>query len=107
MGRIEIVMGLAAILFVAFLLGWAAHWLFYKFNRVSTSNVAELDQMASALHDAEETRDEALAYIAQHEVEMATQLAQTEAELQAAMDGLGDARREIAELRYYIEDNSA
>ena len=82
-------------------------WLFFKFNRVSTSNVAELDQMASSLHEAEETRDEALAYIAQHEVELAAQVAQTEAELQAAMDGLGDARREIAELRYYIEENSA
>ena len=107
MGRTEIVIGLAAILFAAFLLGWAAHWLFFKFNRVSTSNVAGLDQMASSLHEAEETRDEALAYIAQHEVELAAQVAQTEAELQAAMDGLGDARREIAELRYYIEENSA
>jgi prophage endopeptidase len=107
MDRTEIVVGMAVILFGTFLLGWAAHWLFHKFNRVNTSNVTELDAMASALHDAEETRDEAIAYMQQREAELLGQLGQTEAELRAAMDGLGDARREVAELRYYIEENSA
>lgn len=107
MDRTEIIIGMSMILFAAFLLGWAAHWLFHKFNRVNTSNVAELDTMASALHDAEESRDEALAWMQQREAELTGQLGQAEAELQAAMDGLGDARREVAELRYYIEENSA
>lgn len=107
MDRTEIIIGMSMILFAAFLLGWAVHWLFHKFNRVNTSNVAELDTMASALHDAEESRDEALAWMQQREAELTGQLGQAEAELQAAMDGLGDARREVAELRYYIEENSA
>jgi len=107
MDRTEIILLMAVILFATFLLGWAAHWLFHKFNRVNTSNVAEIDTLASALHDAEETRDEAIAYMQQREAELVGQLGQAEAELQAAMDGLGDARREVAELRYYIEENSA
>jgi len=107
MDRTEIVTGMALILFAAFLLGWATHWLFHKFNRVNTTNVAELDAMAGALHDAEQTRDEAITHSQQREQELTGKLSQTEAELQAAMDGLGDARREVAELRYFIEENSA
>ena len=106
MSRIELTVALAIVLFLAFLLGWAAHWLFHRFNRVNTANVAEIDQLASQLHDAEETRDEAIAWIQQREAELMTRLHQTEAELEAAMEGLGEARREASELRDYIEENS-
>ena len=106
MDRTELIIVLSGILFLVFLLGWISHWLVRKFNRVGTSNVAELDHMASALHDAEETRDEAIDYLQTREAELLGQLGQAEAELQAAMSGLGDARREVAELRAYIEENS-
>ena len=106
MGRTELIIVMAIILFAAFLLGWGGHVLFRRFNRVDTSNVAELDHMASALHEAEETRDEAIAYMQGREAELMGHLGQTQAELQAAMDGLGEARREAAELRAYIEENS-
>jgi len=59
--------------------------------------------MAQALHEAEETRDQAITYLQQREAEITNQLAQTEAELRATMDGLRDARREAEELRAYIE----
>jgi prophage endopeptidase len=106
MNRTELVITMAIILFLMFLLGWGAHWLFRRFNRVDTTNVADLDHMASALHEAEETRDEAIAYLQSREAELSGKLGQTEAELAAAMDGLGEARREAAELRAYIEANS-
>lgn len=106
MGKTELVIVMAVILFMVFILGWGGHWLFRKFNRVDTSNVAELDHIASALHEAEETRDEAITYIQHREAELLGQLGQASAELQAAMDGLGEARREVAELRAYIEENS-
>lgn len=106
MGKTELVIVMAVILFAAFVLGWGAHALFRRFNRVDTSNVAELDHMASALHEAEETRDEAIAYMQGREAELSGHLGQSQAELQAAMDGLGEARREAAELRAYIEENS-
>ena len=103
MNRTEFIVVTAAILFVAFAMGWFAHWLIHRFTRVSDSEMGELDKMAQALHEAEEQRDQAVAYFQQREAEMTNQLAQTEAELRAAMDGLREARHEAEELRAYIE----
>ncbi len=103
MNRTEFIIVTAAILFVAFVLGWFAHWLVHRFTRVSSSEMGELDKLAQALHEAEEQRDQAIAYFQHREAEMTNQLAQTEAELRAAMEGLRDARHEAEELRSYIE----
>ncbi len=103
MSRTEFIIVTAVILFVAFVLGWFAHWLIHRFTRVSSSEMGELDKLAQALHEAEEQRDQAIAYFQHREAEMTNQLAQTEAELRAAMDGLRDARHEAEELRTYIE----
>lgn len=103
MNRSEFIITTAIILFVAFCLGWFASWLVNRFTRVSKSEVGELDKMAQSLHEAEETRDQAIAYLQQREAEMGNQLAQSEAELRAAMGGLRDARTEAEELRGYIE----
>ena len=103
MNRTEFILTTAAILFVAFLLGWFAHWLISRLTRVTRSEMDELDKMAQALHEAEETRDHAITYQEQREAELTNQLHQTEAELKAAMEGLRDARREAEELRAYVE----
>jgi biopolymer transport protein ExbB/TolQ len=107
MNRTEFIIATAIVLFVAFSLGWFASWLINRFTRVSKSEVGELDKMAQALHEAEETRNQAITYLQQREAEMTNQMAQTEAELRAAMDGLRDARREAEELRTYIERQNA
>lgn len=107
MNRTEFVIAIAVILFLAFALGWFASWLVYRFSRVTTSDMAELEEMAKALHDAEEQRDEAITYLQYRENELATQLAQTEAELQTAMDGLREARQDAGELRRYVESLNA
>ncbi|WP_420862228.1 hypothetical protein [Algirhabdus cladophorae] len=103
MNRTEFIIATAIILFVAFMLGWFASWLVFRFTRVSQSEVGELERMAQSLHEAEETRDQAITYLQQREAEMTNQLSQTEAELSAAMDGLRAARHEAEELRSYIE----
>lgn len=103
MNRAEFIIVTAIILFIAFALGWFAHWLIHRFSRVSSADMGELDRMAQALHDAEETRDQAITYLQQREAELSNQQHQTEAELRAAMDGLRDARQEAEELRAYIE----
>ena len=103
MNRGEFILATAAILFVAFLLGWFAHWLVSRLSRVTAADMGELDTMAQSLHEAEETRDQAITYSQQREAELSNQLAQTEAELRAAMDGLRNARTEAEELRTYIE----
>lgn len=103
MNRTEFIVVTAIILFVAFALGWFAYWLLHRFTRVAGGEMGELERMAQELHDAEEMRDQAIIYLQQREAELTNQLAQTEAELRAAMDGLRDARHEAEELRGYIE----
>ncbi len=103
MSRFEFVLATAIILFVAFCMGWFANWLLHRFTRVAADDVAQLDRMSQELHEAEETRDQAITYLQQREAELTNQLAQTEAELRAAMDGLRDARHEAEEMRAYIE----
>lgn len=103
MDRTEFVITTAIILFVAFCLGWFANWLVHRFTRVSQADMDQLERMSQELHEAEETRDQAITYLQQREAELTNQLAQTEAELAAAMEGLRDARHEAEELRVYLE----
>ncbi|MBV7396149.1 hypothetical protein [Mameliella sediminis] len=103
MNRTEFIVTTAAILFVAFLLGWFAHWLVHRFKRVAQADMDQLEKMSQELHEAEETRDQAITYLQQREAELTSQLAQTEAELSAAMDGLREARSDAEEMRAYVE----
>jgi len=107
MNRTEFIVVTAVILFVAFGLGWFAYWLLHRFTRVAGDQMGELERMAQELHEAEEIRDQALAYLREREAALTNQLAQTEAELRAAMDGLREARQEAEELRVHIEKRSA
>ena len=103
MNRTEFILTTAVILFVAFALGWFANWLVHRFTRVSSADIGELDRMSQELHEAEETRDQAITYLQQREAELTNQLSQTEAELSAAMEGLRDARHEAEQLRGELE----
>lgn len=103
MNRTEFILATAVILFAAFTLGWFAFWLINRFTRVTKADIGELDRMAQALHEAEETRDQAIIYLQQREAEISNQLSQTEAELRAAMEGLRDACAETEELRMHFE----
>ncbi|MDR9484547.1 MULTISPECIES: hypothetical protein [Sediminimonas] len=103
MNRTEFIIVTAIILFVAFCLGWFANWLVHRFTRVAQSDMSELERMAQELHEAEETREQAITYMQQREAELTNQISQTEAELSAAMEGLREARHEAEELRSYFE----
>ncbi|HPE26610.1 hypothetical protein [Albidovulum sp.] len=103
MNRTDFIIATAIVLFLAFLLGWFASWLFHRLTRVTHAGMGELEQMAHELHDAEESRDRALSYLEDRELEMTRKLAQCEAELRAAMEGLRIARTEAEELRTYVE----
>ena len=95
MSRTEFIIATAIVLFIAFSLGWFANWLVHRFTRVAQSDVDELERMSQELHEAEETRDQAIVYLQQREAELTNQLSQTEAELAAAMEGLRDARAQL------------
>ena len=103
MSRTEFIITTAIVLFIAFCLGWFSNWLVHRFTRVSAADVNELEKMAQDLHEAEETRDQAITYLQQREAELTNQLGQTEAELGAAMEGLRDARQEAEDLRNMLE----
>jgi hypothetical protein len=103
MNRTEFIIATTVILFVAYMLGWFTHWFLSRFARVAGGDMGEIDRLAQQLHDAEETRDQAILYIESREAELGTQLAQAEAELRAAMEGLRVARHEGEEMRAYIE----
>ncbi|KPN64104.1 hypothetical protein XMM379_001029 [Aliiroseovarius sp. xm-m-379] len=103
MNRTEFIIVTAIILFAAFALGWFAHWIIHRFAKVTGNEMGEIDRMAQQLHEAEETRDQAITYLQSREAELTNQHQQTEAELRAAMDGLRDARQEAEELRAYID----
>ncbi|MBK5928178.1 hypothetical protein [Rhodobaculum claviforme] len=103
MTRTEFIVVTALILLAAFALGWFAHWLVHRFTRVRDADMGEVDRLAAALHDAEERRDQAIAYVQSRESELAGQLAQAEAELRAAMDGLRAARQEAHALQDRLE----
>jgi septal ring factor EnvC (AmiA/AmiB activator) len=107
MDRTQFIVATAIILMVTFSLGWFASWLMHRLTRVTQADLGELDQMAQALHEAEELRDQAIAYIEDREADLSNRLSQTEAELRAAMEGLRDARAEAEELRAYIEKANA
>lgn len=103
MNRTEFIIVTALVLFVSFALGWFANWLVHRFTRVRQQDLSELDRMAQALHEAEDIRDQAIEYVQTRERDLTTRLAQTEAELRAAMDGLREARAEAEHYRVQIE----
>ena len=107
MNRLGFIIATAVILFMAFCVGWFAYWLLHRFTRVTQTEMGELERMAQDLHEAEDLRDQALAFLEQREAELTNQLAQTRAELQATMEGLREARAEGEELRAYIERANA
>jgi hypothetical protein len=101
--RTEFILVTAFVLLAAFAMGWFAHWLLHRFTRVTDGDMGEVDRLAQALHEAEEMRDQAITYLQQREAELTGHLAQSEAELRAAMDGLRDARRHAQELENRLE----
>ncbi len=103
MNRTEFTVAIAIILLVAFAAGWFTHWLLHRFARVAGGDMAEMDRLAQSLHEAEETRDQAILYLEEREADLLNQIAQTDAELRAAMEGLREARHEAEEMRGYIE----
>ena len=103
MNRTEFTVAIAIILLVAFAAGWFTYWLLHRFTRVAGGDMAEMDTLAQSLHEAEESRDQAILYLEDREAELLGQIAQTDAELRAAMEGLRDARHEAEDMRGYIE----
>ncbi|WP_045391508.1 hypothetical protein [Falsirhodobacter sp. alg1] len=103
MDRSTLILVTTLILFVAFALGWFARWLMTRLSPIENGNMTEVDRLAQALHDAEETRDQAIVYGEERERQLMNQLTQTDAELRAIMESLGEARAEVEMMQAEIE----
>ncbi len=99
MDRTSLVVIISLAFFLTFLAGWVLRWAYGRLNNVNSVNVSEIDDLANRLHEAEEARDQAMTYLQQREWELTNKLTQAEAELAAAMEGLGAARRESGEMQ--------
>lgn len=124
---------LAAILFAAVMVGWVLHWIWCLLSRATGSERATIADLEQRLDRAEQARhaaeagaqqaaeaydarileletalaDQAAAHEADREVQAAEQarlLDEATREAAAAWDGLGLARRRIAELERVLED---
>ena len=104
MNRTELTLLVAATFLFAVLIGWVLRWLFVRINQTGLDSSAGSNDLAARLHEAEEERDRAIADRDAAIKGIQNRLAQTEAELAAAMEGLGDARRDSDALRRELMD---
>lgn len=103
MDRTTLILATTAVLFVAFAMGWFARWLMSRMSPIEHGNMDEVDRLAQALHEAEEIRNAAIVYGEEREQELTAQLAQTEAEMRAVMEALGESRAEVEAMQAEIE----
>lgn len=104
MDRDELVVLIALVLFSAFLVGWILRWAYGSMRRVNSPNMGDVDDLANRLHEAELQKDQSQQELNDLEWTLKNKLSQSEAELQAAMEGLGEARREVHDLQSQLED---
>ena len=99
MDKFELTLIVAFALLVSFVIGWILSRLFRNINQNPHLEESDVNELTTTLLNVEEERDNTIAYVQNREKELANQLGQVRAELNAAMEGLGSARREVAELK--------
>ncbi len=93
----------AIMLFAAFMAGWFTRWLVARLTLSAMSDAHEAGTLAQALHEAELERDIAREELEKREADHGNEMNQVRAELNSAMEGLRDSRREAADLRALVE----
>ena len=101
---------IAGVLFATFLIGWIAHWVWSRMASAASPREDRANELVAELLIVEEARDRAEAEkrelesalrgeAAEAENLLQTRLREREAELEAAMAGLQNARAEIEALQ--------
>lgn len=128
----QLATAISAVLIAAILLGWILHWLWVRLSNAAISDTARITEMINRLHEADRAREAAqdakeLAenLLASREAEMenrmaamqarmdgavegreaqlATALREAQADSEASMSGLRNARARIMEMEAEIE----
>ena len=108
--RDELTALIAGALIAAFSIGWIAHWIWARMARAASPREDRANELVAELLIVEEARDRAEAEkreleaalrgeAAEAESLLQTKLREREAELEAAMTGLQNARAEIETLK--------
>ena len=129
----QLATAISAVLVAAVFLGWILHWLWMKLSNAAISDTARITEMINRLHEADRAREAAedakeLAenLLASREAEMenrmaamqsrmdgavegreaqlSTALREAQADSEASMSGLRNARARIMDLEAEIED---
>lgn len=106
----DLALWIAAALFAAFALGWVAHWIWSVTTRKRSPESLRVEAIAADLLEAEAQRDAVSEAKAETETtlsseftareeELEVKLRETQAELEAAMEGLRAARQESSDHR--------
>jgi len=114
--RVTLALSIAALLLLTMATGFLLHWLWTRLRqRDDPDGARQLNDLAARLHAAEaalaaERRENATltqtldAERAETGARKSTELAEARAELAAAMEALGDARRDAGEWRRAYEE---
>ena len=89
----ELIGVLALAFFLSFILGWVLRWGYSGF-KINSSDMGEIDDLTNRLYEMEHSKDVIETQLKEREWELTNKISQLEAELAAAMEGLGAARRE-------------
>lgn len=98
MDRMQLTLVAAAALFVAVILGWGLRWIYELLNPPAPPEPKADSEWAEYAKACEAQRDEAYDRLEEVERDLTNRLNQAQAELSAAMDALGDARRAAQDL---------
>lgn len=90
----QLAIAISAILFAAIVLGWILHWLWMRLSNAAISDTARITEMINRLHEADRAREAAedakeLAenLLASREAEMENRMAAMQARLDGAVEG--------------------
>lgn len=91
MGQTELTLVIGSALVMAVVVGWTLRWIFAKMN---TSGPMATSEVTARMREAEKAQEVAEKQLAEVEANARQVESQLNAELEAAMSGLGNARRE-------------
>lgn len=104
MDRQQLTLTIAAALFAAIVLGWILRWIFDLLNPAPPPEPIADSEWAEYAKACEAEKETAQMRLGEVENDLGKRLTQTQAELDAAMDGLGDARREAHDLQTKLDE---
>ncbi len=107
MDQQKLTLTIAAALFAAIVLGWILRWIFDMLNPPPPPEPIADSEWAEYAKACETEREATQARLDEVERDLGGRLTQAQAELDAAMDGLGDARREVRELQMKLDETTS